>query len=1066
MSPASIVRSSIAKIATVAVIAATLFQWPGLSARPAAAATLQPARLSQTSSAGYALNFDGMDDQAMLGQTGPMLGAGWESSKTVELWVKPTGSALSGPSPAHLDLVFGDRPRWWGISRGVLQGQDRLWVWNYDGNYDMIAVEYTAGQWTHIALVHSGGLLHAYKDGALVGSVASGVTQQPSTGAQPTLYFGGMIINAARNYTFGGEIDELRLWNAGLDGGTLQTWMAQELSAAHPALANLRAYYRMANGAGSAVSDDSGHGFTGALLGGMGDANWVSSGAFGGPVNLAPTADAQAVSLAEDGALAIALTGADPESQPLSFILLSQPAHGALSGDAPNLIYTPATNYHGPDSFTFQVSDGQLSSPAAAVSIAVTPVNDAPVANDDLATTLQDTPMVIAVLANDSDVDGDPLSVSALSQPAYGAASSDGVTVTYTPNAGYFGSDGFSYTVSDGNGGSATAQVTLTVQWVNAPPVALADSALTAEDQALVVDVLANDFDSDGHALLVTAVSSAAYGTVQHDGASVTYAPNSNFHGSDAFSYTISDGYGGESTAAVAVVVTPVNDDPVAIDDAATTNEDTPISIAALANDFDVDGDALSIVSLGAPTLGAVTIDGASLLYTPAADLHGSDAFTYTVSDGNGGSATAQVMVTILPVNDPPAAGGDSALTAEDTPVSIAVLVNDFDSDGDLLAIAAVGQPANGAAVVAGAQIVYTPAADFHGADAFVYTISDGNGGQASAQVVVVVTPVNDDPIAQPDSAATSLGTAVTIAVLANDSDVDGDALSVSALSQPAYGAASSNGVTVTYTPNAGYFGSDAFSYTLSDGNGGSATALVTVAVSGSAGYALNFDGMDDQAMLGQTGPMLGAGWGSSKTVELWVKPTGDTLSGPSPAHLDLVFGDRPRWWGISRGVLQGQDRLWVWNYDGNYDMIAVEYTAGQWTHIALVHSGGLLHAYKDGALVGSVASGVTQQPSTGAQPTLYFGGMIINAARNYTFGGEIDELRLWNTGLDAGTLQAWRNQELTPAHPALANLRAYYRMANGAGAAVSDDSGHGFTGALLGGMDDANWTSSGAFAN
>ncbi|MEI2692525.1 MAG: Ig-like domain-containing protein [Anaerolineae bacterium] len=614
----------------------------------------------------------------------------------------------------------------------------------------------------------------------------------------------------------------------------------------------------------------------------MGDANWVASDAFGGPVNLAPTADAQAVSLAEDDALAIALTGADPEEQPLTFLLLSQPAHGTLSGDAPNLIYTPVADYHGPDSFTFQVNDGQLSSPAAAVAITVTPVNDAPVANDDLATTLQDTPAVIAVLANDSDVDGDSLGVSGLSLAANGLVSSDGISVTYTPNIGYFGSDAFTYAISDGNGGSAAAQVTVTVQWVNAPPVAQADSAVTAEDQALVVGVLANDFDADGHALQIIAAGGAAHGAVQHDGSLVTYTPAADFHGSDAFSYTISDGYGGESTA----------------------------------------------------------------------------------------------------------------------------------------------------------------------------------------QVQVTVTPVNDNPTALPDSAATAIDTAITIDVLANDGDVDGDALSVSALSQPAHGAASSDGVTVIYTPSAGYFGSDAFSYTLSDGNGGSATALVTVTVSGNAGYALNFDGVDDQAMLGQTGPMLGAGWESNKTVELWVKPTGDALSGPSPAHLDLVFGDRPRWWGISRGVQQGQDRIWVWNYDGNYDMIAVEYSAGQWTHIALVHSGGLLHAYKDGVLVGSVPSGATQQPSTGAQPTLYFGGMIISAARNYTMSGEIDELRLWNTGLDAATLQTWRNQELGAAHPALASLRAYYRMANGVGAAVGDDSGHGFTGALLGSMGDANWTSSGAFAN
>lgn len=280
MTPAPTPRARSIRLAAVAILAATLLHLAGPGASPAAAAAIQPARLWQTDNAGYALAFDGLDDQAMLGQTGPMLGAGWENNKTVELWVKPTGEALSGPSPAHLDLVFGDRPRWWGISRGVLQGQDRLWIWNYDGNYDMIALPYTVGQWTHIALVHSGGMLHAYQNGALVGSVPSGATQQPSTGAQPTLYFGGMLINAARNYTFSGEIDELRLWNTGLDAGTLQGWMTQELSATHPALANLRAYYRMANGAGAAVSDNSGNGFTGALLGGMGDANWVSSGAF------------------------------------------------------------------------------------------------------------------------------------------------------------------------------------------------------------------------------------------------------------------------------------------------------------------------------------------------------------------------------------------------------------------------------------------------------------------------------------------------------------------------------------------------------------------------------------------------------------------------------------------------------------------------------------------------------------------------------------------------------------------------------------------------------------------
>jgi hypothetical protein len=276
----STVRDASVTLAALVAIASALFQLVGWSARPAAASGAQPARALQTSSAGNALVFDGADDQAMLGQAGPMMGSGWQTSKTVELWVKPTGAAITGPGPAELDVVFGDRPRWWGISRGIAQGQDRIWVWNYDGNFDMVGVPYTAGEWAHIAMVHSGGVLHAYKGAVLVGSVASGATQQPSTGAQPTLYFGGMIINPSRNYTFSGEIDELRLWNVGLDAGTLQAWRNQELSATHPAMGNLRAYYRMSGGAGTVVSDDSANGFHGTLLGGMGDANWVASGAF------------------------------------------------------------------------------------------------------------------------------------------------------------------------------------------------------------------------------------------------------------------------------------------------------------------------------------------------------------------------------------------------------------------------------------------------------------------------------------------------------------------------------------------------------------------------------------------------------------------------------------------------------------------------------------------------------------------------------------------------------------------------------------------------------------------
>ena len=147
-------------------------------------------------------------------------------------------------------------------------------------------------------------------------------------------------------------------------------------------------------------------------------------------------------------------------------------------------------------------------------------------------------------------------------------------------------------------------------------------------------------------------------------------------------------------TGTVNVTVTAGNDAPVAVSDAATTAEDTSVGIAVLANDTDLDGDILSVTGVGAATHGstAVNADG-TIAYTPAPSFNGSDAFVYTVGDGQGGSATAAVSVTVAPVNDAPVAVNDAATTAEETPVSIEVLANDTDVDGDTLTLASVGTP-------------------------------------------------------------------------------------------------------------------------------------------------------------------------------------------------------------------------------------------------------------------------------------------------------------------------------------------------------------------------------------
>jgi hypothetical protein len=184
---------------------------------------------------------------------------------------------------------------------------------------------------------------------------------------------------------------------------------------------------------------------------------------------------------------------------------------------------------------------------------------------------------------------------------------------------------------------------------------------------------------------------------------------------------------------------TPGNGTPLAIDDIAATDEDTSVSIPVLANDSDPDGDPLAVSAIGAASAGSVQLAGASVVYTPSANWFGVDAFTYTVTDGRGGSATATVSVTVRAVNDAPQAVDDAAATDAGTPVDIDVLANDTDVDGDALVVSAVGAASRGTTAVTAGGVTYTPDAGFSGTDGFSYSVADGRGGAATASVTVTV---------------------------------------------------------------------------------------------------------------------------------------------------------------------------------------------------------------------------------------------------------------------------------------------------------------------------------------
>ena len=501
-------------------------------------------------------------------------------------------------------------------------------------------------------------------------------------------------------------------------------------------------------------------------------------------------------------------------------------ATGVISGTI-----DPSASQVGGGLYTVTVTANDLNGGTVSTSFTWTVTNPAPVANSDVLTTNEDTPATIAVLANDTDPDGDPLTiVSATAGNGTVAINADG-TLTYAPAANFNGADTITYTIADGDGGFDTTTVAVTVVPVNDAPVAIADVFNATEDTPVLLDVLANDTDVDGDPLSVTAATSPnGTVTINADG-TLTFVPDADFNGPTTLTYTISDGNGGFSTVTSTIVVGAVNDVPVAIDDVASTNEDTPVVVPVLANDSDVDGDGLTVTSATSPD-GTVAInpDG-TVTFTPNPNFNGVATITYTISDGNGGTDTASVAVTVNPLNDPPVATDDAVITDEDTPVVIPVLANDTDIDGDALSVVGATSPNGTVAINPDGTITFTPDADYNGVTTITYTISDGNGGFDTAIVTVTVNSINDVPIAIDDSATMSEDSTLTVPVLANDSDGDGDPLTVTAASSPDGTVTVNADGTITFVPNPNFNGTATVTYTIDDGNGGTDTAILTIAV-------------------------------------------------------------------------------------------------------------------------------------------------------------------------------------------------------------------------------------------
>ena len=579
-------------------------------------------------------------------------------------------------------------------------------------------------------------------------------------------------------------------------------------------------------------------------------------------VNDAPTANDDTVTATEDTATNVTAgllaNDTDADGDTLAVTAATNATGGTVGLLAGVVTFTPTADACGAaeGSFDYTVGDGHGGSDAAHATVNVTCVDDAPVATDDAKTGTEDADVVIVaadLATNDTDAEGDALTVTGVSNPTGGTVGLVAGTITFTPAADLCGpaSAGFDYTVDDGNSGTDTGHVSIDLTCVNDAPVANDDTVNVEQDSTandVTSAILANDTDTEGDTLTVTSADNATGGSVDATAGVVTFTPTADECGTGegGFDYTIDDGNGGTDIGHVTVDVNcALNVAPVANDDTVPATEDTADVIAGgdlTGNDTDGNGDALTVSDVSNPTGGTVDVTAGTVTFTPTADLCGTGAgsFDYTVVDGNGGSDAGHVTVDITCVDDAPVANDDTVTVAQDSSandVTSDLLGNDTDTEHDALVVSAVANATGGTADETAGVVTFTPAADVcgDGAGSFDYTVDDGAGGTDDGHVTVDITCTpNSAPVATDDAFSGTEDTDLVLTgvdLTGNDNDVDGDVLSVISLANPVGGTTALVAGTTTFTPDANVCGTGAgsFDYTVDDGHSGTDTGHVVI---------------------------------------------------------------------------------------------------------------------------------------------------------------------------------------------------------------------------------------------
>ena len=897
----------------------------------------------------------------------------------------------------------------------------------------------STGQWMHFALTRDdSGNMRIYVDGQL-----------DATGT----YSGNMNVHqigASRLGASEASFDEFRIWTVERSEAEIQSALNSTVAPDAPGLERLYTF----DGLDTTVVDATGNSADAAVPAGGSLINSTAPITAGGPPNTDPVAVADTASVDEDGTVSIDVLANDTDADGDTLVLtgVSGAANGTSVVNAGQIEYTPNPDFNGSETLSYTIADGNGGTGTGTITVAVTAANDVPVANDDAASVAEDGSILVDVLGNDSDVDGDGLTVTSISGAANGTASLEAGQVRYDPDPDFNGTEVLTYTISDGNGGTDTGTLTITVDAVNDPPVATDDTATLTEGGDVLVDVLTNDSDPEGDTLSLLSVGTAANGDAAIEGGQVRYTPDPGFSGSDSVTYAVSDGNGGTDTGTITFTVEPLgtgpapigesgsvtvsqtgpdqwhsvsfteaianavvvlgplstNDpeqattrvrnvtdtgfefqidewdyldgvhgaetlswlavsegthvlesgqtivagsasvgtgfstqnfgtsliNPVVFTEASTVNEASAVATRirnVTANSFDVQIEEEEAGGTHVPeTVGWIAVeagigDGIEAVRTPDQLDERVDTFTFTTAfsgppvlladmqstDGGDTTVTRLTALSATSVslfteeeqsantelghtnetagylalaggqlfaagggaNTAPVANDDTATLAEDGSVLVDVLVNDSDPDGDTLILTEVTGATNGTAVIENGQVRYDPDANFDGSETLTYTVSDGQGGTDTGTLTLTVTPENDAPVATGDTASVDEGAALTLTPLANDSDIDGDPLTLAEINGQAVNVGSvvtlASGATVELlvggqlafaqngvydSLNSGESAVESFDYRVSDGQGGSSVATIDVTINGQGGAATPI-GEAGTLTVSQTGP-------------------------------------------------------------------------------------------------------------------------------------------------------------------------------------------------------------------